>query len=134
MNRKISIRFKVLILLVLLAFQTLAGFACAMEHIPALHAAKDKTTIHHQHSAGQHHNTKNDCCKEASAHLVKADELSSNPLTVPLMPQVLLLLPPVPGTIAFLDTGAIAPRHYYTFRNHHPPIQDIRIAIQRFQI
>jgi hypothetical protein len=134
MNRKVSIRFKALILLFLLSFQTGAGFACAMEHIPALHAAKGKSTIHVLHHARQHHSTKNDCCKEASAHLVKADKLNTSPLTVPLLPVLLLLLPPVPGTIAFLDPGSVALRHYYALSDHHPPIPDIRITMQRFQI
>lgn len=134
MNRKVSIRFKALILLVLLVFQTLAGFACAMEHIPGLPGTPDKTTIQLQHHAGQHHSTKNDCCKEASAHLVKADKLNSSPLTIPLLTALFLLLPPVPNTIAFLHIESVVPLPYCGLREYHPPIPDIRIAMQRFQI
>ena len=139
MNTNSAIKIKAFILLSLLVFQTLAGFACSIDHLSLQNKADRQTAHHHtqttgiEHTHKQHHDAKEDCCKEDSAHLIKADKLISPVLTLPLLP-VFLVHAPAPYTIAFLTIVPATAQPAYILRDHHPPISDIRIAIQSFQI
>ena len=107
------------------------------------HIHKEKTNSHN-HSNSHHHeeankhktdnNEKDNCCNDK---VIKFDQLDKS-----LTPSVNAVFNPVFFT-AFLASfynanilfsSQIVPNTRYFVRGHHPPIPDIRIAIQSFQI
>lgn len=141
MNTNRSIKIKAFILLALLVFQTLGSFACSIDHLPLENKADQHKAHHHTHTLTtgmdnphkQHQGAQQDCCKDASAHLVKADKLIGQMLTLPLLP-IFLIHAPAAYSIAFLRDAPETAKPVYVLPDHHPPISDIRIAIQSFQI
>ena len=97
---------------------TVIGFACAMGVNMGFNA---------------HHHKKDDCCNDKALKIFQADKA---------VPQANILVNPIFVT-AFISSFYITDALYdhfqipgikYFFRGHHPPIPDIRIAIQSFQI
>ena len=162
MNRYFSIRIKAAFLFVVFALNTVVGFACAtgidMEfnskhHHEAteavVHVHKDgQKHVHHEKKEGNSHdkfnheenasnskseNEKDNCCNKKVTEIGLLDKA---------VPPSISLTHPVFFTV-FLSTYYqidILPykdivRDLKPFvRGHHPPIQDIRIAIQSFLI
>ena len=125
------------------------GFACAMGvdmGFNAHHHENEEATevsVHdhadgkmhkHHDEATTHHGDKNDdCCNDNVLNIFQTDKS---------VPQSNILSNPVFFT-AFISSFYITDALYvhsqipgikYFFRGHHPPIPDIRIAIQSFQI
>ncbi|MEP7233383.1 MAG: hypothetical protein ABI691_24200 [Ginsengibacter sp.] len=151
MKRNISIKLKAAFLIVVFGMNTITGFACAMGlnmgynvHHHESHEMKQQDAMH---SASMHHrdtskpahhhpaneSSKDDCC----SHSVKDLTLLSK-----TVPNKISIIQPV-FFIAFI--GAYIHADIYSYaniitnlhlfvRSHHPPIPDVRIAIQSFQI
>ena len=129
---------------------TVIGFACAMgvnmgfnahHHVNDEQAtevsvhkhANGKMHEHHKDATNHHHDKKDDCCNDKALKIFQADKA---------VPQANILVNPIFVT-AFISSFYITDALYdhfqipgikYFFRGHHPPIPDIRIAIQSFQI
>lgn len=153
MRKGISIRIKAAILLLVFAFNSAVGFACALgldmgfnskhhhdEEVtnPSVHVHADgKKHTHHNKSSHHHDENKNDekggCCNDSVIKISQADKS---------VPQSFGISNPVfftAFTFAYYDLDLLFPSQVstsikYFVRSHHPPIPDIRIAIQSFQI
>lgn len=156
MNQNISIQIKAAFLIIVFSLNTMVGFACAIgidmgfnkthheeETTEAVvHIHKDGKKHVHHNEAGKHHDEtsnhhkakdgKDNCCNDK---VIKITQLDKS------IPQSLSAINPIFFTtfissfynIDVLFTSQNISIKYFV-RSHHPPIPDIRIAIQSFQI
>jgi hypothetical protein len=148
MKKTLSIQLKAVFLLTIFSLNMVVGFACSLGldmGFNTTHHHEEETTKVHVHANGmkhhnegakhkhQHNEGKDDCCNDKVLKLSQADKA---------VPQVAKLLNPVFFT-AFVATyynidisypSQVDTSNKYLVRGHHPPIPDIRIAIQSFQI
>jgi hypothetical protein len=145
MNKAFSIQLKAAFLVLVFGLNTVVGFACAIGIDMGFNADHHHTeaTANHVHAHGTHHHhhknghghshAKDNCCKGKVAKISQADKA---------VPQTAKLISPV-FFVAFAATYyniGISPYTQidtsikYFVRSYHPPIPDIRIAIQSFQI
>lgn len=148
MSKAISIQLKAAFLLIIFSFNMVVGLACAvgvdMGFNTTHHHEEEATEVHihadgkkHHHEKQDHEHTdsekKDDCCNDKVLQISQTDKA---------VPQAAKLLNPVFFT-AFVVTyysinisyaSQINTSNKYFVRGHHPPIPDIRIAIQSFQI
>jgi len=149
MKRNISIQLKAALLLVVFALNTVVGFACAvgvdMSFNTSHHEEEERAIAVHVHAGGKkhhheeaehkhkHNDKKDDCCSDKVVKLSQADKA---------VPQAAKIVSPVFFTAfvaVYYNIDISYPSQVNTFnkyyvRGHHPPIPDIRIAIQSFQI
>lgn len=160
MKRNIPIQLKAAFLMIVFSLNTIIGFACAVgidmgfnstHHHPeeadevSVHIHSDGKEHLHHNEATKHHDEvnnqpnkskdgKDNCCNDKVTQLAQLDKA--------LSPSVSFLVNPVFFTAlasAFynIDVSLLSqssPNIKYFVRSHHPPIPDIRIAIQSFQI
>ena len=142
-------------MIVVFAMNTVVGFACAVgvdmgfnskhHHDDdeatemSVHVHADGTKHNHHNAEGKHnhHNEdnskKDDCCNDKVLKISQTDKA---------VPPVSTLLNPIFATafissfysIDVLYTHLQIPNIKYFLQNYHPPIPDIRIAVQSFQI
>lgn len=156
MNQNISIQIKAAFLIIVFSLNTMIGFACAIgidmgfnktHHEEettedVVHIHKDGKKHVHYNEAGKHHDEtsnhhkakdgKDNCCNDKVIKITQLDKF---------IPQSLSAINPVFFTIFIssfynidlLFTSQSVSIKYFV-RSHHPPIPDIRIAIQSFQI
>jgi hypothetical protein len=154
MKRKITIQLKALFLLLVFAFNTAVGFACAigldMGFNTAHHHDEETTEIHvhanaekHEHhsKSGSHHHEENTsekkekggCCNDEVQKFQSLDKnLNQNAKFAIDVPLVVVLISTFPKIDIYNLSKAFPPK--YKARLYYPPPEDIRIAIQRFQI
>ncbi|MEO6251977.1 MAG: hypothetical protein ABIO79_01620 [Ferruginibacter sp.] len=149
MKSNISIQLKAAFLLVVFALNTVVGFACAvgvdMSFNTSHHEDEETAIAVHVHAGGKKHhheeaehkqtdnNKKDHCCNDKVLQLLQ---------TAKAIPQSAKLISPVFSTAfvpVYYTINISYPSRVSTFkkyyvRGHHPPIPDIRIAIQSFQI
>ena len=147
MSKVLSIQLKAAFLVLVFGFNTVTGFACAIGidmGFNKTHHHEEEATKPHVHADGKNHHHgaahkhshkdgKDDCCNDKVVKISQADKA---------VPQAVKLLSPVFFTafVAVYNNISITyPSQVNTFtkyfvRGHHPPIPDIRIAIQSFQI
>lgn len=150
MKRNISIQLKAALLLVVFGLNTVVGFACAMgvdmgfntthhhdEEATEVHIhANGEKHEHHNNSATHHHgeeNEKGGCCNDSVIKLSQTEKS---------VPQSNIIISPIVFTtfitthynidISYPSQVTTSVKHFV--RSYHPPIPDIRIAIQSFQI
>ena len=150
MNRKNSIQLKAAFLIIVFSLNTVIGFACAVgldmgfnTHHHNCHEIVILTTSHHQDTS--HHNSeanndhhkskdgKDNCCND---QVMKFSQLDKS------VPQSLNVINPIFLTafvstwygIDVLNISNVHTSIKYFVRSYHPPIPDIRIVIQSFQI
>lgn len=157
MNRKKSIQFKAAFLLIVFSLNTIIGFACAVGlnmGFNSHHNEQEVTEISvHVHSDGeqhQHHNEikdhhdetvndhpptndKDNCCNDEVMKFQQVDKAIASSVTL-LCPVFFTSFPASFFNIDILSSKKKLSGIKYFVRNHHPPIPDIRIAIQSFQI
>ena len=138
-----SLRTKSLLLVILFFLNTMVGFACSIgwdtvfkERVfqtklilsESQHYALEEVADHHDEDSEDH------CCKDEVEKFEKTDKLVSQSSNAGLSPVI---------SSAFLseyyyhDTLypiIILPINRYQLLKHHPPIPDIRIARQSFQL
>ena len=151
MKKHKFIQIKAAFLLLVFAFNTVVGFACGIGldmgfNVSHHKAEKGATKVHvhadgtkHQHESGKHNHSKKSgqenggCCTNDVVKLAQTDKA---------IPQVACGTNPV-FAIAFITifhcddifyTSQVTESAKYFARGYHPPIPDIRIAIQSFQI
>lgn len=113
---------KALFLLIAFLLNTAVGFGCAIQ--------MDANGHHHHHN---HHHQGDNCCKTTVNNLVTQAKV------VPETAKVLVQVPALLSGFAYdfssisfttIDAGPLS----FADHHHHPPIKDIRVAIQSFQI
>lgn len=149
MRRIKSIQIKAAILLIVFSLNTAIGFACSVgldmgfnshhheeSAVEATENHHHDKSHHHDEADVQHHQSNNDkdnCCNN---EVMKFQQVDKNVATS------FSLISPVFFTSFFASfynidilssTNRISDVKYFV-RSHHPPIPDIRIAIQSFQI
>lgn len=153
MKRNKSIKFKAALLLIVFSLNTIAGIACAVgmdmgfntfHHHEEKAIEPNKESIHHhdksnyQDEAGIHHHKSNgdkdNCCNDKVVIF--------NQLNKALPPSINFVINPIfftPFLASFYNIdilssfGEVSNIKYFLL-SYHPPIPDIRIAIQSFQI
>ncbi len=154
MKRKLSIQLKAAFLLLVFAFNTLIGFACAigidMGFNSSNHHDEEATEVH-VHADGKRHDhlnqsekhkhkenktekkEKKGCCSDEVQKLQSLDKaLNQNAKTVIDVPVFAAIVSNFLGIDIFNFAKASPPE--YVARYFYPPPLDIRIAIQSFQI
>ena len=130
-------------MIVVFSMNMIIGFACAIGIDMGFNTChEEKTEIrahegaHHHDEAGTHHKSKGckgNCCND---HVIKFSQVDKS------LPQSFagfhdLLFTTLISSfynIDVLHTSTTLVNIKYFVRSHHPPIPDIRIAIQSFQI
>lgn len=160
MKISLSIKFKAVFLTILFLSNTVVGFACTIgadlifnkghhdDHTvnttathshpkgtkPHSHSDKNKkSSASHSHDK-KDQGKKGNCCKDEVAKFVAVDKQISKATSIKA-PEVFadLLHSVVICTDVEMASGH-TPDNSYFVRCHHPPIPDIRIAVQSFQI
>lgn len=159
-----SIQLKTAILLIVFTLNTVVGFACAVGFDMKLndsHHADEKAVLAHKHTEPHHPeekadsshkhdsshshdnaktdhehagNAKDDCCTDEVVAFEQIDKRAPQSFDFNFQPVFSVLF-----LTGFYDFDAYAfdkfvSKRKYFVRTHHPPIPEIRIAIQSFQI
>lgn|GEM_PF-258173 len=154
-----SVRAKAIFLTFVFLLNTMVGFACSLgigmgfnkghhdlghstvqiaehSHPPGTkkHGHSHAKAEQHDHPAKEKTATKDNCCKDEVAKFVDADKQLNKAIDIKL--PLLFPVAIVPAFLQFVSiaTGIHSPNNSYFVRHHHPPISDIRIAVQSFQI
>lgn len=137
MNRNSGIQRKAAFLLIVFLLNTVVGFACSvgmeMGAVESHHHSQGDKDHHHDHSS-KTEKTTDDCCTDQVQKIERADKLSPpvvefssyQPFYTLIFPNYFL----VEASVSALEISR--PKH--PDRDYHPPISDIRIALQSFQI
>ena len=155
MTRYRSIQIKAVFLLVVFSLNTLIGFACAVGLDMSFNSHHHEvtpmsTSEHHAHDrshhhedtpqndkAGVHHHTSNsdkdNCCNDGVMKFQQVDKAIASQITV-ISPVFFTSFLASFYNIDILSSNYRITSIKYFVRPHHPPIPDIRIAIQSFQI
>ncbi len=159
MKNNLSIQLKAAFLMIVFSLNTIIGFACAVgidmgfntthhhdekatEVSVHVHADGKKHIHHneagkHHNEASNHHNSKDDkenCCNEKVMKFEQLDKSLPQSSKSAANPLFFIALVSSFYNIDVLFTSQVTPHIKYFVRGYHPPISDIRIAIQSFQI
>lgn len=149
MNHHLSIQIKALLLLLVFGLNTIVGFACAMgvnmgfntnhhdELAAGIHVHKDGKKHHHKKKSHSHsqkqENKKDHCCNDSVTKVSQADKSVPRAITC-IHPVFFTAFTASYYNIAILYPSQVSGTTRYFTRSYHPPIPDIRIAIQSFQL
>lgn len=148
MKKTLSARLKAIFLLLVFGLNTVVGFACALgadmgfntthhheEEATEVHVHADGSKHHHKKKAGKHthEQNKNDCCSDKVAKISQADKAVPQS-SQPADPVFFAAYITVYYNLVIFYTPQVNVFNKHFVRGHHPPISDIRIAIQSFQI
>lgn len=147
MKTKISIRLKAAFLLIVFSMNTIIGFACFIgidigfnnHHHDETEALLHGTFHHHDYpeADGHHHKSKggkDNCCNEKVSQFSQLDKLVPHSLNSVITPKLFISLVFSYHQVDQLYTSVITNNIKYFVRSYHPPIPNIRVAIQSFQI
>jgi hypothetical protein len=153
MNKRTYLQLKAGFLLAVFALNIMVGFACAMDIDMGFnnhHHEEEETQAseqspthgikhHHHDEASEHHHDKKDGSKKDGCCNDKVVKLSQTDKAIPQQGSV--INPVFASTFissfyggSILFTSQVSRNNKYFVRSYHPPIPDIRIAIQSFQI
>lgn len=119
---------------------TVVIFACSlgmdMKFNSTHHQEKiSSSSSHHNESKAKHHeDDKDNCCKDEAVKFAKADKLNPQVSHAGINPIFFSALLTNFFNLNFLESGSNIYINKFVVLGHHPPIPDIRIAIQSFQI
>jgi hypothetical protein len=149
MNRKKSIQIKAAILLIVFSLNTVIGFACAVGLDMGFNShhhdesAIEATENHHHDKSHQHdeaevdhhnaNNHKDNCCNDEVMKFQQVDKAIASSVTL-ISPVFFTSFLASYYNIDILSSNNRISDIKNFVRSHHPPIPDIRIAIQSFQI
>jgi len=156
MKSNISIQIKAAFLLLVFGLNTVIGFACAVGvdmgfntahhdlkeiteikvHVHAdgeKHKHRNKAANHHQLDDNKNSKEKGGCCNDAVIKFSQTDKSvpQAGALLHPVIFNAVITSFFIPDIIYSLQAKET---EKYFVRGHHPPIPDIRVAIQSFQI
>ncbi len=157
MKKLIIIQLKAAFLMIVFSLNTIIGFACAvgidMGFNSSHHQDKEATEVvvhvhadgtNHVHHDAKHHDgsgndrhkkgDKDNCCNNKVIKFNEVDKSASHSLTASISPIFFTTFLASFYRINILYTSYIDTGIKYFVRSYHPPIPDIRIAIQSFQI
>ncbi|WP_342331621.1 hypothetical protein [Pedobacter sp. FW305-3-2-15-E-R2A2] len=151
MNRNSGISRKAVFLLIVFLLNTVVGFACCvglgMGAVKAHHhEVKESKAAHHHHQGEDDHHavkgdhdhsskkTTEDCCTDQVQKIEKTDKLSPPVLEFSTYQPFYTLIYPNYVLLEASVSSLYTLRPKYFVRDDHPPIPDIRIALQSFQI
>ena len=151
MKRNISIQLKAAFLVIVFSLNTIISFACSVGidmgfNTTHRHGEENKTIAHnnfHNQNKSHHHDEadndhrksesgKDNCCNDEVIKFAQVDKYISQSLGINA-----IFFTAFVSSFYGLDviaTSQITTSIKYFVRSYHPPIQDIRIAIQSFQI
>ncbi len=152
MKKITSIQFKAAFLFIVFGLNMAVGFACAIgldmgfnsshhhdEEASEVHVHSDgKKHVHHNEHNKHRHNEKgsskkDDCCNDKVVKLSQSDKaVSQNNILI--NPGGFTVFISTCFNVDILYHSQTTTSTRYFVRGHHPPIPDIRIAIQSFQI
>lgn len=143
MKTTISIRLKAASLLILFSLNMVIGGACAIgidmwfniSHHEEKEMVAHGSPSHHHDDADEHHKSKDNkdnCCNDQVIKFAQVDKFV--PHFAGLNAIFFTTLISSFYNIDVLHTSKSSANIKYFVRDHHPPIPDIRIAIQSFQI
>lgn len=151
MKNSSSIQLKAALLLLVFSLNTLIGFACSIgidmsfntahHHEAELanndsHHHNDNARHHHDEADTDHHSkdAKDNCCKDKVVKIAQLDKSVPQSLNNIIQPVFFTAFVASFFDIDISFVSKAIPSVKYFVRSHHPPIHDIRIAIQSFQI
>ncbi len=143
--------------MIVFSLNTLIGFACAVgidmgfnashhhqeeasEAVIHVHSENKKhihheEAKHHDESNKDHHKDgKDNCCHDKVIKFNEVDKSASHSLNASITPIFFTIFLASFSDINIFYTSYTNTNIKYFVRSHHPPIPDIRIAIQSFQI
>ncbi|SDW14576.1 hypothetical protein SAMN05444410_101342 [Hydrobacter penzbergensis] len=156
-----SIQLKAAFLLVVFSLNTVIGFACSVgmdlgfntthHHDEAtqssihVHADGKKHQHHHQHNhkaknhSQAHHeqkskDDKDNCCNDGVTKFAQLEKTVPQSVNAVINPVFFAAFLSTYFDIDLLFASQVVPNIKHFVRSYHPPISDIRIAIQSFQI
>ena len=147
-----SIQIKAAFLTIVFLLNTVIGFACAMEmdvEPNGDHHQKNETSLvgknSHEHneadehdaSASDHHSSKSakdNCCKDEVSEITKGDKIVQQSFDYKLLILPVFTLTNPAYLLGSVNSFPINTKTTYDDWRYRPPISDIRIAIQSFQI
>ena len=126
------------------------GFACAVgvnmgfnkhhheaerEAAVSIHSHANGKKHHHEEAEHKHkdNDKKDDCCNDKVLKIFQIDKAVPQFAKI-LSPILNIAFVPVYYSINISYPSQVTTSNKYYVRGHHPPIRDIRIAIQSFQI
>jgi hypothetical protein len=160
MKTKNSILLNAAFLLIVFSVNTIIGFACAVgidmgfnathhhdeegvEVAQHVHSAGEKhmhhngTGKHHDEAVNHHHKSKDgkdNCCNDKVIQFSQLDKSIPQSLRLTTAPGLFTsFISSFYHSDAILTSPQFKSTRYFV-RGHHPPIRDIRVAIQSFQI
>jgi hypothetical protein len=140
LKNQLSIQIKTSLLLIVFLLNTMVVFSCSLGMDMKFNSSHHQESIssspsqHHKSKVKHHEDDKDNCCKDEAIKFAKTDKLTPqtfytgiNPITSPAI---------LPHFFYFdiLESGSNNIINKLVVLGHHPPIQDIRVAIQSFQI
>lgn len=149
MSKAISIKLKAVFLILVFSLNTVVGFACAIgvdmgfntthhhkEEATEIHVHADGSKHHHEKKEHKHSekDSKDDCCNDKVLKFAQVDKSIPQSLNTGINPIFFTAFTSSFYNIDVLYTSKVSTSAKYFARDHHPPIPDIRIAIQSFQI
>ena len=147
-----SIQIKAAFLTIVFLLNTVIGFACAMGidvEPNGDHHQKNETSLvgknSHEHneahehdaSASDHHSSKlpkDNCCKDEVSKITKGDKIVQQSFNSKLLTLPVFTLTNTTYLLGSVNSFPINTKTTYADWRYRPPISDIRIAIQSFQI
>jgi len=149
MNRNKSIQLKAAFLLIVFSLNTVIGFACAVGLDMGFNShhheeSAIEVTENHHHNKSHHHdeadihhhqtnNNKDNCCNDEVMKFQQVDKAIASSVTLVSPIFFTSFLASFYNIDIFSSKNRTSDIKYFV-RSHHPPIPDIRIAIQSFQI
>ncbi len=157
MKRSPSIQLKAVFLLIVFSLNTVVGFACSvgldMGYNNSHHQEEKTVLAHrevpaHQHTkahshdeqnslSNDHHSskkTKDNCCTDEAAKFAKFNKLTPQSIDFSIHPVFFTAFLSSFYHFDVFASNSNIPNNKFFVRTHHPPISDIRVAIQSFQI
>lgn len=149
MNKNKSIQIKAAFLLIVFSLNTVIGFACAVGLDMGFNSHHHEESAievsgNHHHDKSQHHdeadvhhhasnNDKDNCCNDGVMKFQQISKDIATPFSLNSPIFFTSFLAAFYNIDIFSSNSRISSVKYFV-RPHHPPIPDIRIAIQSFQI
>jgi hypothetical protein len=147
MNRSQSIRVKAAFLMIVFFLNTVIGFACSIgidlgfntthhhdedsSEAPSEHLHTRSTTNDDHHKSKE---SKDHCCNDGVIKFSQLEKSIPQPVNLALNPVFFTIFLASFYDVDFLLISQVVPNVKYFCRSYHPPIKNIRIAIQSFQI
>ena len=158
MKRNSTIKFNAAFLVIVFSLNTIIGFACAIginmgfnsSHHHEINEAIENTEhhhegmIHHQDEDAKHHEEegvvhhpddqkKDNCCNNKVIKFNEIDKSANHSLSTVINSLYVLVYKVVMNNNDASYASNITSTRYFV-RSYHPPIPDIRVQIQSFQI